>query len=389
MPNVVIKPSGAEGQNTYIEEDDPNTNNGTAGGMVIQGEVGQLEEGLIAFDLDEIPLNATIVSAKLGLYCSDINTEPSFRVIRCITGWIWDEVTWNTGPYRGTGGVDAIALLDSYVEVDVTAIVQDWINKTNENYGFHIVKGPCEGSYIVLNSSYCGQENQLPYLDITYTSGPVPGPAVPQAHASTHKEDGSDPIAKVTVDVDGLMSAEDKAKLDGIEYFADDNNISDANAALLTGGSAITIHTHDLGVSPIFIPIRDYITYGGGVPGFAMDTAQAYAWVTVFGAAQNDYVCYNVFLNKGTYTLYLLHTQYSNRGIVTVYIDPVGTGPTTSFGTIDLFGFGTTYNVQASLASIVIATSGLKRVTFKMATKNGSSTGYYMVASSINFVRTA
>ena len=44
--------------------------------------------------------------------------------------------------------------------------------------------------------------------------------------------------------VDGRDVSVDGAKLDGIDAGAEVNNISDANATLLTGGTNITIHYH-------------------------------------------------------------------------------------------------------------------------------------------------
>lgn len=54
----------------------------------------------------------------------------------------------------------------------------------------------------------------------------MPGNAVvmPGAHASTHKGDGSDPIAVATTSVSGLMSSADKTKLDGVASGATANS---------------------------------------------------------------------------------------------------------------------------------------------------------------------
>lgn len=67
------------------------------------------------------------------------------------------------------------------------------------------------------------------------------GTYAPIAHVGA----GGTAHAQVTPSVDGFMIAADKTKLNGIEAGAEVNNISDANAALLTGGGNTTLHTHD------------------------------------------------------------------------------------------------------------------------------------------------
>lgn len=89
--------------------------------------------------------------------------------------------------------------------------------------------------------------------------GDVVGPASSTDNAVVHFDSTTgkliqdsnvivDDTGNITVpgNVDGRDIATDGTKLDTIESGAEVNNISDANATLLTGGTSITLHTHSL-----------------------------------------------------------------------------------------------------------------------------------------------
>ncbi len=107
---------------------------------------------LLEFDLSGIPVNATIVDAKLSLYacsnCSDLghealNGEVNTGIIRRVTE-AWDEntVTWNTQP--AVIDVNQVALaastsqMEDYTDIDVTALVQDIWADPSTGHGFMI-----------------------------------------------------------------------------------------------------------------------------------------------------------------------------------------------------------------------------------------------------------
>ena len=93
------------------------------------------------------------------------------------------------------------------------------------------------------------------------------------------------------------------------------------------------------------------------------------------GGTQNDQINYTFdSTSSGTFTLSILGSTTSNSGISTVYIDGV------SQGTLDWYSGSSVYNVVKTL-SITLTTSGLHTLSFKMATQNGSSNGYYLPIS--------
>lgn len=94
-----------------------------------------------------------------------------------------------------------------------------------------------------------------------------------------------------------------------------------------------------------------------------------------------DYFEYPVLLRAGTWNLDMIAVRNSNCGIATITIDGV------SVGTLDWYG-GADYKLLQTLSGISIATAGVKTVRFASATKNGSSSGYYLEISGIVFTRT-
>lgn len=98
---------------------------------------------------------------------------------------------------------------------------------------------------------------------------------------------------------------------------------------------------------------------------------------------QNDEVIYNVFLAAGTYSLRTMMFKYTGQGIVSVYLDA------TIVGTIDGYSASVGYNVFDTITGITVAADGLYSLKLKMATKNGSSSGYLLGLSGLALWRTA
>lgn len=99
--------------------------------------------------------------------------------------------------------------------------------------------------------------------------------------------------------------------------------------------------------------------------------------------AQNDMVNFKVFLNAGTYTFKLMHAKFNSGAIATILIDGV------SVGTIDTYASATTYNNISAVTGITIASSGLKTLSIKLATRNGSSIGWYLNHGPITIFQTS
>lgn len=84
---------------------------------------------------------------------------------------------------------------------------------------------------------------------------------------------------------------------------------------------------------------------------------------------QNDEISWDLILEAGTWDVIFHHRRSTNVGIYTVSLGGV------TIGTVD--GYAAAPAAQkSSILGAVVATTGKKRLTFKMATKNPSSSAY-------------
>jgi hypothetical protein len=135
----------------------------------------QIVRGLIQFDLSAIPSGTVINHAVLRIYYMGYWDFPVSRTItsyRINSGWTEMGVTWNNQPgfAEAYGSVDIIANNSwRYVSLDVTALVQAWVNGTYPNKGI-MLRGPeVSGSDSSWREFYTRHTSDVPQLVITYT----------------------------------------------------------------------------------------------------------------------------------------------------------------------------------------------------------------------------
>jgi len=113
-----------------------------------------------------------VQSATLKLYVFDIADSGSpIRIWRCTSDWSESSLCWNTMPSAvdtgiSTGNIDS----KGWVSIDVTSIVQAWVNGTYDNYGL-MLRGRelDEGDGHIRIYSSEADSNQL-YFEVTYLS---------------------------------------------------------------------------------------------------------------------------------------------------------------------------------------------------------------------------
>lgn len=145
-----------------------------------------------------------------------------------------------------------------------------------------------------------------------------------------------------------------------------------------TGGTAWTVDLDGLNVIGA--------TNGTRTP--TQDSVCFYGGYLQSGGTQNERFDWPVMLGAGTWTIALLCVNAGSGGIATVQLDD-GAGNFSNVGTVDLYNAVLTRNVAASFTGVVVGTTGKKTVRVLMATKNASSSNYYLFLQHIALLRTA
>lgn len=148
------------------------------------------------------------------------------------------------------------------------------------------------------------------------------------------------------------------------------------------GGTAFEVVDDSL--SPWLIDIDVFLTSGDNLnwDSIVVDVACINNG-RLSSSSQNDFISWPVVLSAGTWTFSLIYYKAANQGIYSVQFDEV------EKGTIDGYGGSTTRNNVSTITGITVATPGKITLMLKMATKNGSSSGYQGNISSVRLIRTA
>ena len=160
----------------YISQSNPNSNYGAEDSLYIgcNGENVYFVTYL-KFDLTDY-MGYIIDDATLNVYCSHINyVGPDYPTI--LYGVVendWDEmtITWNNTPGSINETVEEYAQPSSqgWWYLDVTTIVQYWLDDVYDNTGFEVFNWiESTSSEAIFNSREHSQNN--PYLELNY---PVP-----------------------------------------------------------------------------------------------------------------------------------------------------------------------------------------------------------------------
>jgi hypothetical protein len=136
----------------YIDAHNPALNEGDNTRVKTRPESGEEKYGLVRFDLSGVPSGAVIHSATLQVVSKNGRSNHSVEIVQLMTAWSEMSVTWNSpdGTHAWVGGgafssADYGALVygtlipvggDTPLSVDVTALVDAWVNGDAVNHGF-------------------------------------------------------------------------------------------------------------------------------------------------------------------------------------------------------------------------------------------------------------
>ena len=182
---------------SYVRQDQPNTNFGTAATLSVQSSGTANRRAYIQFRLSAcpraIPTSATVRLATLRLYMTALpllcRTEDVFAVT---AAWTETGITWNTQPVGtainnppaasrttsfnvGTAVGCQYGAANTYVAATVTSDVQAFVSGGQANNGW-MIRDDGEGSATAYTTTYtaknAGTLAQAPQLVITYVDVP-------------------------------------------------------------------------------------------------------------------------------------------------------------------------------------------------------------------------
>lgn len=164
---VELSPS----QDTFTNSKRANKSYGSHKYVILNNSNRGQREGLIKFDLDQIPAGAEIESAELLV---NVTYRKSYRNILTVFEALedWNEsATWSTRPDRASLSDDSVEISSKGEHgLDVTSLVQDWFGGVSTNNGFYLT---ISNGHLYINSSE-SSSNQ-PILRVEYfTSNPEP-----------------------------------------------------------------------------------------------------------------------------------------------------------------------------------------------------------------------
>lgn len=198
---IVLKPGPTEGKDARVWSLSPDNNYWNypyikANAWTWGGNFG-IERTFIEFDLDSLPPDSEILSAKLSFFYHFLGGTPEQThsgdnyclIQRVISPWTENGVTWNNQP--ATSGDNQVILepttdpQQDYTDIDVTNLVVDMLNDPENSYGF-LFRILDEEEY--RRSAYASSDHpdpeKWPMLGITYECD------LPVADFSFVQEDG-------------------------------------------------------------------------------------------------------------------------------------------------------------------------------------------------------
>jgi hypothetical protein len=173
---------------SYAQRDAPNVTSTAVATLFVDNRNPNKEHITYAlFDLSLLPPNAPVHQAVLRVFVDKV-FNPGTLQVQVVTGGAWTEqtLTWNTAP-ASVAAVPAVmasifaADHKAYVTLDVTEIVQAWVNGTQTNLGLAL-RGASPALKMSLDSKENTGTSHPMELEVVLEGGAggTPGPQGPQ-----------------------------------------------------------------------------------------------------------------------------------------------------------------------------------------------------------------
>ncbi len=249
---------GTEGKDAHIDSSTPNRNFGASTSMIISNT----ERMLLEFDLSDVTETANIVNANLTFYLSSAGTGTNpISVYRINNSWIegtgdsqntYDGVTWTnrsgTESWDIPGGdfdsrvwaIRNLTTAGTYYTLDITQLVQNWVNGTYENYGIILYGENGHGQWHFPSSDNINATIR-PQLNITYNESQVPVINSVSIPSTIREGENLSLTANITdnLEVEGAI-----IEIDNLNYSLGQNPQTISNVAIIRPAAKGTIETN-------------------------------------------------------------------------------------------------------------------------------------------------
>ena len=189
---VALSAQAPPSDDAYVLSTTPSANYGAQPNLL----VGSKGTAYVRFNLASIPAGPTVAKATMRLYVNRVVTPGSLDVYQLNSAWTEAGVTKASAPAKGASvdggkhtGITA-AMANDFVEFDVTALAQKWLNGSLANNGVAIGMTSVAGSFSFDSKEATGTGHE-PELLVTLNGpqGPI-GPTGPQGPAGPQGAQG-------------------------------------------------------------------------------------------------------------------------------------------------------------------------------------------------------
>jgi hypothetical protein len=169
---------------SYTQQNAPNANSGGAGTLAVIGSATKTNKTYIKVDLSPLPAGLTgsnVSIATLSLFTNTVNTPGTFDVYLVTTPWTEDAITFNNSPSLGAKVASAVSVSSAkdYVLVNVTSVLQAWLNGTANN-GLALVPSPASTISVTFDSKESTTGSHDPEINaVLVSAGPQGPPGIP------------------------------------------------------------------------------------------------------------------------------------------------------------------------------------------------------------------
>lgn len=149
---------------------------------VRQGGVGPIQRSYARFELSALPAAPTVQKAILRLFVLATVTPGTIEVVPVVETWDEATISAATSPLLGAPVASfTVSSADAlhFIDVDLTALVQDWASGAADNYGIAlrgVESGPVN---VAFETKEAVAFSHAPELEVALASAGVPGPPGP------------------------------------------------------------------------------------------------------------------------------------------------------------------------------------------------------------------